>query len=193
MTTLVRPDVALHASWAAAVGEYLAIGEAHMHGSGLWDFDPVDVTEAGCRHIVEHLRSQADPATELPADRVHCTYFWIADGDEFVGFLALRHSLNAWLLEEGGHIGYSVRPSRRRQGHAGRALSLAVAEAAGLGIDRVLVTCDEDNQGSRAVIEAGGGVFEDVRNGKRRYWIDTTPALSAGGSAPRPDGRAARA
>ena len=49
---------------------------------------------------------------------MHCAYFWITDGDEMVGFLALRHALTPWLLEEGGHIGFSVRPSRRRQGHA---------------------------------------------------------------------------
>ena len=67
-----------------------------------------------------------------------------------VGFLALRHELNAWLLEEGGHIGYSVRPSRRREGHATRALALAVRRAAELGIDRALVTCDDDNAPRRA-------------------------------------------
>ena len=191
MTALVRPDVALHASWAEAVAEFHADGDEHMHGSGLWDFERVDVTEAGCRGIVDHLLAQADPATELPDGRVHCTYFWITDGPEFVGYLALRHSLTAWLLEEGGHIGYAVRPSRRREGHAVRALRVALVEAARLGIDRALVTCDEDNDGSRRVIEAAGGVFEDVRNGKRRYWIET--AFSAAGSAPRSGARGASA
>jgi predicted acetyltransferase len=189
MTTLSRPDLALRASWAEAVAEFQAVGEEHMHGSGLWEFDHVDVTEAGCRAIVEHLLAQAAPAAELPEGRVPCTYFWIADAGEFVGYLALRHELNAWLLEEGGHIGYAVRPSRRREGHASRALALAVGEAAGLGIARALVTCDEDNAASRAVIEAAGGVFEDVRNGRRRYWIDT--GLTVGGSAPRSGGRGA--
>ena len=41
---------------------------------------------------------------------VHCTYFWITEDGEFVGYLALRHSLTPWLLDEGGHIGFSVRP-----------------------------------------------------------------------------------
>lgn len=191
MTSLVRPDPSLRASWAEAVAEFQAVGEEHMHGSGLWDFDHVDTTEDGCRRIVAHLRAQADPATELPEDRVRCTYFWITDDGEFVGYLALRHALTPWLLEEGGHIGYAVRPSRRREGHAARALVLAVAEAGGLGIERALVTCDEDNDGSRAVIERAGGVFEDVRNGKRRYWIDT--GLTVGGSAPRSGARGATA
>jgi predicted acetyltransferase len=65
-----------------------------------------------------------------------------------------------------------VRPSRRGEGHATRALKLALPRASALGIDRVLLTCDEDNEPSRRTIERNGGVYEDTRNGKRRYWID---------------------
>ena len=35
-----------------------------------------------------------------------------------VGFLNLRLRLSAYLLEEGGHIGYSIRPSERGKGYA---------------------------------------------------------------------------
>ncbi len=170
MTELVRPDVRFRDSWAEAVAEF---GTTPMHGGGLWDFDPLDTTEEGCQVVVDHLLAQADPSLELPGDKVHCTYLWIVDADEFVGYLALRHGLNAWLLEEGGHIGFAVRPSRRREGHALRALKLALPEASRLGLDRVLLTCDEDNDGSRLTIEGNGGAYEDSRNGKRRYWIVT--------------------
>jgi predicted acetyltransferase len=43
----------------------------------------------------------------------------------------------------------------------------------GLGVDPALVTCDQDNTGSILVIEAAGGVLEDVRGVKRRYWVPT--------------------
>ncbi len=176
MTSLARPDLRLHASWAAAIAEF---GTEVVHGSGAWHGDggPLDLTEAGCAAFIELLRPFSDPSTELPADRVHCDYWWITEGagadEEVVGFLAVRHRLTAWLLEEGGHIGYSVRPSRRGEGHATRALSLAVRASAELGLERVLVTCDEDNLASRRTIEGGGGRLEDVRHGKRRYWIET--------------------
>lgn len=166
----MTPDIRFRESWAEAVTEYPHGG---MHGSGTWEFqNGMDTTEEGCLEVIARLRTFADHAVEPPENRVHSTYFWITDDDEFVGFLALRHALTPWLLEEGGHIGFSVRPSRRRQGHARRALALALTEAKALGLDRVLLTCDEDNDGSRLTIERNGGVYEDSRNGKRRYWID---------------------
>ncbi len=179
MTELVRPDVRLHPSWAEAVAEF---GDAAMHGSGLWDFDPIEVDPSSLATYVDHLVAQGEEGFVPPEGRVPCTYFWIADRGQFVGYLAVRHSLNDWLLEGGGHIGFSVRPSRRREGHAGRALALALPHAARLGLERVLLTCDEDNDGSRLTIEHRGGVYEDSRSGKRRYWISLD--ASQGGTAP---------
>jgi predicted acetyltransferase len=178
MTALAPPDVRLHASWAEAVTEF---GDSVVHGSGVWRLPQQrfsDLTREGCARFVALLLEESDPQVPLPDDRVPCTYFWITDGspDEVVGFLALRHRLNEWLFNEGGHIGYSVRPSRRGEGHATRALTLAVHRAADLGIERALVTCDDDNVPSARTIERAGGTFEDTRNGKRRYWIETTQA-----------------
>ena len=59
------------------------------------------------------------------------------------------------------------------QGHASAMLAASLPVAARLGIDSVLVTCDATNVGSRRVIEANGGVFEDQRAEKLRYWIPT--------------------
>jgi predicted acetyltransferase len=174
VTALRRPDVRLHRSWAETLADF---GGEFPHGSGIWHLPEDrrgDHTLDGCVRWVDEVTALGDVTRELEGDTVHCDFYWITDGDqeEVVGFLALRHSLNDWLLEEGGHIGYSVRPSRRREGHARRALGLALDRARVLGLDRVLVTCDEDNDGSRRTIEGAGGILEDTRNGKRRYWID---------------------
>jgi len=94
-----------------------------------------------------------------------------ADG-QAVGFLNLRLRLNDYLLQEGGHIGYSIRPSARGKGMAKEQLRQGLQVAKSKNIKRVLVTCDSDNAASRAVILANGGALEDVRGGKERYWID---------------------
>ena len=108
-------------------------------------------------------------------DRVHATHWWIVEGGDYLGAIDLRHYLNDVLLDVGGHIGYSVRPSFRRRGLATWALGSVLPEARALGLDRVLVTCDDDNTGSARSIERNGGVLEDVRatdaGVKRRYWI----------------------
>lgn len=89
-----------------------------------------------------------------------------------LGFLNLRLRLNDYLLEKGGHIGYSIRPSERGKGYAKESLRQGLQVAKEKNIKRALVTCSTENPASRAVILANGGQFEDVRNGTERYWID---------------------
>ena len=89
-----------------------------------------------------------------------------------VGFLNLRLRLSDYLLEEGGHIGYSIRPSEQGKGYAKEALRQGLQVAKEKNIHLALVTCSIDNPASRAVILANGGQLEDVRNGTERYWIE---------------------
>jgi predicted acetyltransferase len=114
---------------------------------------------------------------ELPSGWVAATTRWLVDGDEYIGTTNIRHQLSDYLLRIGGHIGYAIRPARRRQGNGTEICRLALDEARLLGLDRVLITCDDTNLGSRKIIERNGGVLEDVVKQpdsnvpKRRYWV----------------------
>jgi predicted acetyltransferase len=178
MRELRTPHVRLEASFLAAMAEFADEGRAG-DGSGIgrdlelwsgrWERD-----EGFAAYVAEKVSERE--RVEDP-DWVLCTNLWWAEGDEYLGRMSIRHQLNDWLAEVGGHIGYDVRRSRRRQGHATAMLAQALVVAHGLGIERALVTCDHDNVASRRVIERNAGVLEDERDGKLRYWVPT----SAGG------------
>ena len=115
---------------------------------------------------------------ELPPGWVAVSTFWLVDNGDYIGSTNVRHKLNTFLRDYGGHIGYTIRPTKRRLGYGTEICRLALEESKKLGLKRVLITCDDDNEGSRLIIERNGGVLENVvpqpdRNvPKRRYWFD---------------------
>lgn len=129
------------------------------------------------RRYLEVLAEQ-ERGVNLPPNHVPSTFLFAFVSGRIVGRVSIRHSLNAFLDRVGGHIGYVVVPEFRRRGYATMILRLALQIAdEKLGIQRVLVTCDDDNAGSIRTIEKCGGVLETIVTGpdldipKRRYWI----------------------
>ncbi|NIK69712.1 MULTISPECIES: GNAT family N-acetyltransferase [unclassified Paenibacillus] len=104
--------------------------------------------------------------------------YWLATEDRrIVGAVNIRHALSPWLMERGGHIGYGIRPSARRQGYATKLLALSLGKTRELGIQRVLVCCDENNAASARTILNNGGIedksfTEENGNVIRRFWIE---------------------
>jgi predicted acetyltransferase len=114
----------------------------------------------------------------VPPGRVESSFLVADVGGAIVGRSSLRHELNDDLRRNGGHVGYGVRPAHRRRGYATEILRQSLVILRALGVERVLVTCDDDNVGSATVIERCGGVLEDVVPARsvddapiRRYWI----------------------
>lgn len=190
MTELSRPIERVHKSFLAAMAEFCDEGRgAPADRTVLGD----EIREYGSRwsaapefaRYVAWLNAQELEESPRPAGFVPATMLWWVDGDEYLGRLAIRHRLTPILLERGGHIGYDMRPSARRRGHATAMLREALPVARGLGIESALVTCDVGNVGSRKVIAANGGVFEDRRGDKLRFWVPTGQGRPCGeGPAP---------
>lgn len=110
-------------------------------------------------------------------NRVPNTNYFLVDDERIIGMVNIRHGLNDYLRQVDGHIGYGIRPSERRKGYATYLLSEALNITDQLGIRSVLVTCNEDNIASAAVIVKNGGAEDEVflephGNLVRRFWIE---------------------
>ncbi len=102
------------------------------------------------------------------------------EDDTVVGIIDCRQRLSEFLLRFGGHIGYSVLPSQRCKGYAKEMLRQALETYWARGVERVLVTCDRENEASRRTILANGGQLENELPDEpglgqsgwiQRYWI----------------------
>jgi predicted acetyltransferase len=176
MAELRVPTVRVQRSFLAAMAEFRSEGrgdaaDTSSIGNELREFGPSWTSPDGFGRYVEWLRGQVREDAPRPAGHVPCTTLWWVADDEYLGRIAVRHRLTQELLDVGGHIGYDVRPSARRRGHATAMLRAVLPVARDLGIDSALVTCDVDNVASRKVIESSGGVLADQRGGKLRFWV----------------------
>ena len=141
--------------------------EKSSHDGGFWNPDNFVYEE----WLEENL--QAEAALNIPENWVPAIQLVSFDeAGHALGFLNLRLRLNDYLLEKGGHIGYSIRPSERGKGYAKESLRQGLQVAKDKNIHRALVTCSIKNLASRAVILANGGQLEDIRHETERYWID---------------------
>ncbi|CAD5901751.1 conserved hypothetical protein [Carnobacterium maltaromaticum] len=146
--------------------------EENMDGTGGLSA-AVNIEEWFCRSVEnENENSLSDKL--VPAIQ----YIYIDHStNKIIGMLQLRLKLNQYLTTIGGHIGYSINPTERKKGYGKQMLEQALIEAKKQGLEKVLLTCDSDNQGSRKIIESNRGILEEtIFNEERaktinRYWI----------------------
>ena len=168
---LIEPTAELEDSYRSYVAEARAADEVLVPWVLGYEADDFPA-------LLAKLSDAAD-GKGVPDNFVPHTTYWMVDAaGEIVGVVNLRHRLNDLLLREGGHVGYSIRPSLRGRGLATRQLALAVEAARRRGIRRVLVVCERDNAASAHVIEKNGGrlagevTAEETGKLMRRYWIE---------------------
>lgn len=169
---LIEPDVHYRISYVEALREGLHLDAATEIDIQLAKKDFAKYMEK--RHDLSRPVTLAD-GTKVR--RVRQLDLWLVDGERFLGMASLRPELNDHLMKRGGNIGYAVRASERRKGYGDLILKLTLPRARALGMDRVLITCHDENIGSQRIIEKNGGVYQDRVKipGRdlleRRYWI----------------------
>ena len=146
------------------------------------DIDNIEPNLLGRADFSLYIQTLTDESNgvNLREGYVPCSHFWLIDDNQSIlGVVRIRHNINnEFLTLEGGHIGYDIAPSFRRNGYGKAMLKLALIKAKGLGLNQVLLTADEDNIASRKIIESNSGKLENIVMGNvfpnllARYWIN---------------------
>ena len=167
---LVEPDLSYADEIIKYKEESLAESPIINGSAGLDRFSSIEIW-------FEELKKRSCEDTVPKGLVPSSTYLGIREKDNYiVGMIDIRHYLNEYLTQVGGHIGYGVRKTERNKGYAKQMLKLALEKCKELKIKKVLITCDEDNIASEKVILSTNAKLEDIRNvdgeNKKRFWID---------------------
>lgn len=118
------------------------------------------LSESSYEEWVKKVISDIDIAN-VPEDKVpELTYFYVNDNGKIVGMINIRLQLNDFLRTEGGHIGYSVRPTERGKHYATDMLHDALKFCRRIGLNEIIITCDKSNTASAKVITNNGGTID---------------------------------
>ncbi|QHT46972.1 GNAT family N-acetyltransferase [Bacillus sp. SB49] len=167
--TLVKPALKWKDAYINYYKEWLESGETMI--PWVIEKDPYAFDE-----MIEFLENN-ERGVYLPPGWVPDTTYWMMDKQErIIGVTNIRHKLTDRLRKEGGHIGYGIRPSERRNGYATTLLRLSLEKAWEMKITDVLVVCDQWNTGSwKAILKNGGkedqDFVEEDGNVVKRFWI----------------------
>ncbi|WP_108670345.1 GNAT family N-acetyltransferase [Peribacillus acanthi] len=167
---LSKPTVDLESEYLSFYQEWKDCGEVMV--PWVISKDPSDFQE-----MIQSLLD-AEEGKNLPDHWVPDSTYWLINEEKkVIGAVNIRHQLTEGLFNSGGHIGYGIRPSERRNGFATKLLALSLEKAKELGIQKALVVCDKGNIGSEKTILDNGGIpdndyIEEDGNIVKRYWIE---------------------
>jgi len=118
--------------------------------------------------LVEQIKEEFSELNEETTPKIN--YIMYVD-DYPIGDIAIRPGLNDYWKKYSGNIGYKIRPSERKKGYGKLMLKLALDECKKIGLDEILLQCNNKNIASRKIIERNGGILIKEDGNTLRYVI----------------------
>jgi len=121
--------------------------------------------------------NEARDGINLASHEVATTSLFGFSEQHIVGKVSIRHYLNSYFEMKGGHVGFGVLSEYRGRGFATQMLASSLEYCRDIGLDKILLTCEESNFDSIKVIIRNGGVLDHTIDPKHaggkilRYWI----------------------
>ncbi len=167
---LTKPSITYELSYKEMMEEWEKTGETPVP----W---VLKLEYQNFEKLVKYL-TDLETGINLKEGQVKCSTYWLTnDEGKILGACNIRHELNEGLLKSGGHVGYGIRPSERKNGYGTIILKLSIEKLKEMGIKKILVTCNHDNVGSEMVILNNGGAMDSIvvdEDGVlvKRFWIE---------------------
>lgn len=169
MIKLVKPSMELESKFFNMVNDYI-----------INDLDTLDRDYfRDDFNFIKYIENIEELSKSIGLDNgiIPKSEWWVINQDgDIIGTVRLRHKLEGEIdKDEHGHIGYDIAPRFRRKGFGKEILKLVLQKAKEFNMNKVLITCDEDNIGSIKIIESNNGVFESEIISSElvfRYWIE---------------------
>jgi len=165
-------------TWESLRIEQLSVDDGYLVYDMLQE---IPYKEYGFKNVVKDLsyynykkwlkeRDDWSKGINLGEGKVPETYYYLILKGEFIGLGKLRHYLNDDLREYGGHIGYSIVPSKRGKGYSKYLLRLLIDEAKKINIDKVLLVINNEN--SRSIKTAISNKGNIIRINEKHNYIE---------------------
>ena len=139
------------------------INEFHKNNSDINGSGALDryLKESSYEKWIEKVIADIDIAN-IEGGRVPAfSYFYVRETDnKIIGMINIRLALNDFLRNEGGHIGYCIRPTERKKHYATNMLNEARAFCKNIGLINIIISCDKSNIASANVIKNCGGILD---------------------------------
>lgn len=121
------------------------------------DFKPFVTKE----NFFSFLKEVKDKKSGIGNNGVKEIFYFAIEDDKIVGHASIRLNpeIDSDTYKFSGHVMYGVIPSKRKLGYGSKICELLIEKMFDMGYEEIIITCNNDNIGSKKIIVNSGGQF----------------------------------